>query len=140
MIQRIKAGNFYLDVSTDGTSLVNHFGEQKKLIAEKPDTPEPLEPQPYIYRPNDPFQSSIDKIVAIGSLAPTHKPWVKKTWLYLFVIFPLIPMELFALSLKFGPNGGWAGFLLMQVHTLAYGIVSYCVWLNKTLGPPARKS
>jgi hypothetical protein len=140
MSQRIKAGNFYLDIPTDGTSLDNHPGAAKRLTTEKPDTPEPLEPKPYIYRPNDPFQSSIDRIEAIGSLSATHKPWVKKAWLYIFVIFPLISVELYALALKFTANGGWQGFLLMHSIMLAYGLLSYSMWLNKTKGLPTKKS
>lgn len=43
MNQRIKAGDFYLDVPTRGSSLANHPSAEKPLITEKSDTPEPLE-------------------------------------------------------------------------------------------------
>jgi len=140
MNQRIKAGNFYLEIPTGGTSLDNHPGAEKPLIPEKSDTPEPLESKPYIYRPNDPFQSSIDRIEAAGSLSPTHKPWVKTAWLCIFVICPLIFMELFALALKLNANGGWQSFGLMHLIMIAYGIMSYSIWLNKAKGLPAKKS
>jgi hypothetical protein len=140
MNQRIKAGKFYLDIPTGGTSLDSHPSTEKPLIAEKSDTPEPLESKPYIYRPNDPFQSSIDRIEAAGSLSTTHKPWVKTAWLCIFVIGPLIFMELFALALTLNANGGWQGLGIMQLIILAYGLMSYSIWLNKTKGLPAKKS
>lgn len=140
MNQRIKAGNFYLDVPTATSSLANHPNAEKPLIMEKSDTPEPLEAKPYIYRPNDPFQSSIDRIEAAGSLSATHKPWVKKAWLYVFVICPLIFMELFTLALKFNANGGWKGFVLMHLIIVSYGLMSYSIWLNKTKGPSDKKA
>lgn len=140
MNQRIKAGNFYLDVPTRGTSLESHPKAEKLLITEKPETPEPLEAKPYIYRPNDPFQSSIDRIEAAGSLSTTHKPWVKTAWLYVFVICPLIFMEMFILALKFNGDGSWRGFALMHLIMLSYGLMSYSLWLNKTKGPPTKKS
>ncbi|NHZ84074.1 hypothetical protein F2P44_33155 [Massilia sp. CCM 8695] len=140
MTQRIKVGNFYLDVRTENASLDNLRSAQRPLIAEKTDTPEPLEPEPYIFRPNDPFQSSIDRIEAAGRLSPTHKPWVKTAWLYVFVICPLFFMELFTLALKFQVNGGWKAFAFMHLIMLAYGFVSYSTWLDKTQGLPAKKS
>lgn len=140
MTQRIKGGDFYFEIPTKGTSLDNHPNVKKPLITEKSDTPEPLEPKPYIYRPNDPFQSAIDGIEAAGSLSTTHKPWVKRAWLYIFVICPLISMELFAPALKFKGNGEWPGFVLMHLIMLAYGLLSSSMWLNKTKGIPAKKS
>lgn len=140
MDQRIKAGNFYLDVRTRGSSLDNHPSAEKPLITEKSDVPEPLEAKPYIYRPNDPFQSSIDRIEAAGSLSATHKPWVKTAWLYIFVICPLVFMELFALALKFNARSGWQGFALMHLVMLSYGLMSYSIWLNKTKGPSVKKN
>jgi hypothetical protein len=135
MTQRIKAGNFYLDVPTAGTSLDNHPGSAKPLTAEKSDTPEPLEVKQYIFRPNDPFQSSIDRIEAAGNLSTTHKPWVKTAWLYVFVICPLIFMELFALTAKFAANGGWKGYVIVHFFMAVYGVLSYSIWLNKAKGP-----
>lgn len=134
MTQRIKAGDFYLEVPTAGTSLENHPGAEKPLNADKSDIPEPLEPKPYIFRPNDPFQSSIDRVEAAGNLAVTHKPWVKTAWLYVFVICPLIFMELFALAIKFQGNAGWRGFLIVHVYMLGYGHLSYSIWRNKAKG------
>jgi hypothetical protein len=139
MTQRIKAGNFYFDIRTEGTSLENHPSVEKPLVTEKSDWPEPLEPKPYIFRPNDPFQSSIDRIEAAGSLSTTHKPWVKKAWLYVFIVCPLIFMELFTLALTFKANSGWQGFAFMHLIMLVYGLLSYSVWLNKTKGLPAAK-
>jgi hypothetical protein len=138
--QRIKAGDFYLEVPTVGTSLDNHPGVEKPRMASKSDTPEPLEPKPHIYRPNDPFQSSIDRIQAAASLSVTHKPWVKTAWLYVFVICPLIFMEMFALATKFDANNSWTGFAFTHAFMLVYGLLAYSIWLNKSKGLPVKKS
>lgn len=73
-------------------------------------------------------------------MSTTHKPWVKTAWLYVFVICPLIFIELFTLALKFNANGGWKGFILMHLIMLYYGLMSYSIWLNKTKGPSAKKA
>ena len=138
MDQRIKAGKFYLDIPKAGTSLDNHPNAEKPRAASKSDTPEPLEPKPHIYRPNDPFQASIDRIEAAGSLSTTHKPWVKTAWLYVFIICPLIFMELFALALKFETSSGWKGFAIMHFFMLVYGLLSYSIWHKKSKGLPAK--
>jgi hypothetical protein len=137
--QRIKVGNFYFDVPTEARPPDNHPDAGKPLIASKSDTPEPLEPEPHIFRPNDPFQSSIDRIEAAGRLSATHKPWVKTAWLYAFVIGPLVFMELFALALKSEANSGWKGFAIIHFFMLVYGLLSYSVWLDKAKGRPAKK-
>ena len=140
MNQRIKVGNFYLDVPVGERPPDNHPSVGKPLIASKSDTPEPLEAQPHIFRPNDPFQSSVDRIEAAGRLSATHKPWVKTAWLYVFIICPLIFMELFALALKFETDSGWKGFATIHFFMLVYGLLSYSIWLNKAKGLPAKKS
>ena len=58
----------------------------------------------------------------------------------MFVICPLVFMELFTLALKFRGNGGWAGFVLMHLIMLAYGLMSSSMWLNKTKGLPVKKT
>jgi hypothetical protein len=99
-----------------------------------------LEPQPYIFRPNDPFQSSIDRIEAAGRLSAAHKPWVKTAWLCIFVICPLIFMELFAIAGQSQANSGWEGFAIIHLFMLVYWLLSYSMWLNKTKGLPVKKS
>jgi hypothetical protein len=132
MSQRVKVGNFYLDVQAGSSPPDNHPDAGKTLMASKPETPEALEPQPYIFRPNDPFQSGIDRIEAAGRLSSTHKPWVKTAWLYIFVIIPLIFMELFAIAEKSQANSSWKAFAIIHFFMLVYGMLSYSMWLNKT--------
>jgi hypothetical protein len=138
--QRIKVGNYYLDVPNGDRLPDNHPSVGKPLIASKSDTPEPIEPKPYIFRPNDPFQASIDRIEAAGCLSSTHKPWVKIAWLWVFVFCPLIFMELFALALKSQANSGWKGFAIIHFFMLVYGLLSYSIWLNKARGCPPKRS
>jgi Rad3-related DNA helicase len=135
MTQRIKTDHFYLEIQTEGTTLSRQPSAEQPVTAEKSDVPEPLEKKQYIYRPNDPFQSAIDRIEAAGIISVTHKPWIKTAWLYLFVIGPVACMELFALALKFKASGGWPGFAILNVMAVSYGLLSYSIWLNKTKGP-----
>lgn len=65
--------------------------------AEKPEEPEKLDSPKYVYRPNDPFQSSVDRVVALGNVQTT-KPWVKKAFLILFLILPFSIMEITAIN------------------------------------------
>jgi hypothetical protein len=76
-----------------------------EFLAEKQHEPEKLESPQYVYRPNDPFQSSVDRVVALGNVQST-KPWVKKAFLILFLIFPFSIMEITAINaLIFEPEG-----------------------------------
>lgn len=131
MSQRYKAGDFYLEVPAGSAISADPAAAQKK--AEKPETPEPLEEPQYIYRPNDPFQSSIDEARAITSISHSHQPWVKKTWYVLFVIGPLVYAELFALSVFLGDGGEYdAGrFVLINMLVLPVWSVYYMIWRKK---------
>ena len=71
------------------------------LAAEKPDEPEQLTPHQHVYRPNDPFQSSIDRVVVLGNLHSTGKPWVKKAFMFFFVILTFTCAEIVAISTLF---------------------------------------
>jgi hypothetical protein len=123
MDKRIKVGDVYLQLAQP----VSVF---EKVEASKPETPEALEQQAYIYRPNDPFQSSIDEARAIASIGPSQKPWVKKAWFYLFVIGPLVYTETYVLIMAFdGAVTNRLGFFLLAnliilpVWLLYYSIV-----------------
>src|SRR5262245_30345620 len=48
-----------------------------RFQAEKPEEPAKLESPQYVFRPNDPFQSNVDRMVALGNVQNT-KPWVRK--------------------------------------------------------------
>jgi len=76
-----------------------------RFRAEKPEEPEKLESPQYVYRPNDPFQSNVDRTVALGNVQST-KPWVKKAFLFAFLIFPFAIAEITAINaLFFAPAG-----------------------------------
>ena len=75
------------------------------MLAERPPEPEKLESPQYVYRPNDPFQSSVDRMVALGNVRST-KPWVTKAFLIMFLIFLFSIMEITAINaLIFEPEG-----------------------------------
>jgi hypothetical protein len=139
MTQRIKVGNVYFELP-EGTEHVLDPAAQRIIKAEKPETPEPLEEQTYIYRPNDPFQSAIDEARAIASIGSAHKPWVRKTWFVLFVLGPLSYLVFFALAAA-QHLSGWpllrsvlGGIGLMMPMWLIY----FSIWRRKSGKPGAR--
>ena len=87
------------------------------------------EEQPFIYQLNDPFLSLIGQAQAIGSISNNHKPWVKKTWITVFLIMPLIVVveELLAID---GHISDHEDFLALLVSIL-YWSVYYAIWQNK---------
>jgi hypothetical protein len=128
--QRIKAGNFYLELPK-GSSLPSvHPSAAAPPVAEKSDRPEALEESQYIYRPNDAFQSSVDEARAIASISASHKPWVRKTWFILFVIGPLVYAELFALALISRGEGvnSWKAFLSANAFIAPVWLLYYALW------------
>jgi hypothetical protein len=86
-------------VLPDDSPLASGAGDESvsRFEAQKPEEPEKLESPQYVYRPNDPFQSSVDRVVALGNVRST-KPWVKKAFLILFLIFPFSIMEITAIN------------------------------------------
>lgn len=133
MNQRIKVGNVYVELPEGGATPLDLAAGARPLTAEKPDTPEPLEEPQYIYRPNDPFQSSIDEARAIASIRSSHQPWVKKTWFVLFVLGPLVCGELYALALATSTPGSdaWRVFLGANAIVLPVWLVYFSIWRRK---------
>lgn len=113
MNERIKVGDGYLELPSARPAF-------EQLKAEKPEIPEPLEELPYIYRPNDPFQSAVDEARAIASIGPSQKSWVKRAWFVLFVYGPLFYLEVHALILSLSMDEGrrLVNFLLVNLVIL----------------------
>lgn len=106
MTKTIRIGGMDV-VIPDDSPLTSVPGDESasRLHAEKPDEPERLESPQYVYRPNDPFQTSVDRVVALGNVQNT-KPWVKKAFLIWFLILPFSIMEITAINaLIFEPAG-----------------------------------
>jgi len=106
MPKTIKIGGVDV-VLPDDSTLASGPGDESasRFEAEKPEEPDKLESSNYVYRPNDPFQSSVDRVVALGNVQST-KPWVKKAFLFFFLIFPASIMEITAINaLIFQPEG-----------------------------------
>lgn len=133
MNQRIKVGNVYVELRDGGGTSLDLTASARPLKAEKPDTPEPLEEPQYIYRPNDPFQASIDEARAIASIQSSHQPWVKKTWFVLFVLGPLVLGELYALALagRASADDAWKAFLGANAIVLPVWLVYFSIWRRK---------
>lgn len=131
MSRPAKFGNVYLALPESTT--VEPVPPRGIVKAEKPQTPEELEEQPYIYRPSDPFQSAIDEAHAISSIKTNHKPWVKRTWFFLFVIGPLIYGELYALSLSMNQTGNEAikSFLGANLLIIPIWLIYFAIWRRK---------
>lgn len=106
MPRTIKIGGMDVVLPDDSPLASSPAGETApEFVAEKPEEPEKLESPQYVYRPNDPFQSSVDRVVALGNVQNT-KPWVKKAFLVMFLIFPFSIMEITAINaLIFEPEG-----------------------------------
>jgi len=132
MSKKIKVGEVYLSISATTTTAITPAPVTRQITAEKPETPEPLETQPYIYRPNDPFQSGIDEARAISSISHSHKGWVKKTWFLLFVAGPLLLIELRALSLALSPGeDAVQAFLLVNMTLFPPWLCYYLIWRKR---------
>ncbi|MFL9925712.1 hypothetical protein PQR62_15635 [Herbaspirillum lusitanum] len=106
--------------------------DMRPVTVEKPETPEPLETPQYIYRPNDPFQSGIDEARAITSISTSHKPWVKTTWFILFVLGPLVVIELIALKVALESNtNAVRGFLSINAGMFPVWLCYYLIWRKR---------
>lgn len=138
MTHRFKVGNVYLELPEGSTTSFSANPKVQPTKSEQPETPEPLEEPQYIYRPNDPFQASIDEARAISSIRSSHSPWVRKTWFALFVIGPLVYAQLFALALAQHETGwGWIkAFAGANVFIMPIWLIYFSIWRRKarTLG------
>jgi hypothetical protein len=130
MNQRIKIGDVYVEIP-EGVSTSRTLGsDPQSLVASKADTPEPMEEQPYVYQPNDPFRHSLDQARAVTSISRSHKPWVQKTWFVLFVIGPLFYAQFFAFataSYGDGLKGLWA-FLTINAFIVPIWLIYFSIW------------
>jgi hypothetical protein len=127
MDQHIKVGNVDV-VLPKGLELAN----TPKIVAEKPDTSQATAPQEYIFRTSDAFQYHVDQAKAVSNISSRHKPWVKRTWFVLFVVFPVIAFEALSIGILLGdgtPN--WEGFLLMNAVGLPFVAIYMAIWRRK---------
>ena len=132
----IKVGGIYVEVPDDSPLASGPVSDSPlPLTAEKPEEPEKLESGQYVYRPNDPFQSSIDRVVVLGNVHSVGKPWVKKAFMFFFVILPFTCVEIAAISALFNESSNsrlgdflfvnflgmfaWAPYLLIWWRTRA---------------------
>lgn len=139
MVQRMKVGNVYVDVP-DGSAGPNRIGDNPQTLeAEKPETPEKFENEPYLYQPNDPLRHGIDQVQAISSISAEHKPWVRKTFFIFFVVVPFVFIELGAFTMvKMLPKGGWSTVLLWNVCLIPFWLFYYIVWRRNVKGKTKR--
>lgn len=132
MSSKIKVGNVYLEIPDTTITTITSTPDARSVKVEKSDVPEPLEVPQYIYRPNDPFQSGIDEARAISSIHTSHKPWVKTTWFILFVMGPLVVIELMAIRMALDPGINAArGFLSVNAGLLPVWICYYLIWRKR---------
>ncbi|MBK8338304.1 MAG: hypothetical protein IPL03_17815 [Sterolibacteriaceae bacterium] len=141
MVQRIKVGEVYLELPQGAESSLQLVPTNRVTKAEKPEEPEQLEEQQYIYRPNDPFGASIDEAHAIASIGTSHKPWVKKTWFLIFIVGPLFYGEFFALSqVIFNPTFPWQSFLGANAFIIPLWLIYFSIWRRKVRGNTPNKN
>lgn len=133
MGSKIKIGDVVFEVPEGSSASAPPAEDSPTLQASKPDTPEPLEETPYVYRPNDAFQSVVDEARAIASISSEQKPWVIKTWFILFVLGPLVYGQLFALALA-QHEYGWTWIRTIAGVNLAIlplWSIYYGIWRRK---------
>jgi hypothetical protein len=140
MNSKIKIGDVIFEVPAGSSAAGQSKGVPPPIQASKPETPEPLEESPYVYRPNDAFQSVVDEARAIASINSGQKSWVIKTWFVLFVLGPLFYAQCFVLAYAQYRQGWYwirtiatLNLLILPLWSLYYGI-----WLRrmkKEIGP-----
>ena len=140
MTQRIKVGKVYLEIPVETTPTLEFPGQPLLVKAEKPEMPEPLEQQDYIYRPNDPFQYAIDEARAIAGIGASHKPWVKKAWFIIFIIGPLLyaALNTLAVVLHSETSADWTALTGANFFLLPIWLIYLAIWyrtLRKTRFP-----
>lgn len=133
MGSKIKIGDIVFEVPAGSSASAPPAEDSPPPQASKPDTPEPLEETPYVYRPNDAFQSAVDEARAIASISSAQKPWVIKTWFILFVLGPLVYGQLFALALAQHEHGWTWARTIAGVNLAILPLWSiYCgIWRRK---------
>jgi len=131
MARTIKMGNFIVEVP-DNSSLLAPGRSVSPLEtkAERPDVPSEPEPEVYVYQPNDPYRSAIDRVHAIGSLERVDKPWVQRTFFLFFVIVPFVVGELAAVAVALHEEGFMKVklFLLVNFFVLLLCAPYFIIW------------
>jgi hypothetical protein len=130
MTQRIKIGNVYVEVPEGTAASAKLDAPPHSYEATKSDTPEPMEEQPYLYQPNDPFRASLDQAHAVTSIDSSHKPWVRKTWFALFVVGPLFYAQAFAFAIAYHGDRSkslWV-FLAINAFILPIWLIYFTIW------------
>jgi hypothetical protein len=140
--KKIKLGGSYLEVPDD-SPLMDQASTKRALAtrAEKPEEPEELDREPYIYQPNDPFRSSIYRIEALGNVKNSEKPWIRKSFFFFFVIFPLFFGELGSYAIARNEDGtiAWKLFLAMSFITLLACAPYFVIWLRARREPKSQQ-
>lgn len=112
----------------------NELGPRPQPVTvDIPATPAPREEPQYIYQPNDPFRSGIDEAHAVASISAAHRPWVRTTWFILFIIGPLVYVELFALATALRETGAeaWKTFFVLNVVLFPTWLIYFSIWRRK---------
>ena len=129
MAKTVKVGNLYVEVPDNSPLL-----ERKPVVfAEKPS--EKIDPDPIaevrVYQPNDPFQSSIDRIEMLGNIEKVDKPWVRKTFVFFFLVFPLTCGGLGAIAALINepnPSAAWKLFFFINFVTVLLCTPYFFMW------------
>jgi hypothetical protein len=128
-VQRINLGNAYAELPMpEGSELGT---SPQHLLAHQPDEPEPLEEQPYIFRPNDPFRSYIDEARATGSISAAHKPWVRKAWFAIFVAGPVLYALALAFIVSLHEGSGAQVYLSVALPLTPFWVIYVAIWWRK---------
>lgn len=141
MTKTIELGGITVSIPDDSPLASGSVAESPAaLLAEKPEEPERLASSQYVYRPNDPFQSSIDRVVVLGNVHSTGKPWVKKAFMFFFLILPFSCAEIIAVGALFTePEGRKLGqFLLFNLIGLIVSAPYLLIWRGTRPKKPAR--
>jgi len=129
MAKTIKMGNIYVEVPDESYLLDSDAKQNSDFI--KPEEPEALLEEVRVYKPNDPFQSTVDRWEALGNLEKVDKPWIKKGYFIFFIVFPFILFQLMAVALFLGANSisnGIKGFLFINIIWLLLLMPALKVW------------
>jgi hypothetical protein len=102
MTKTIKMGNIYVEVPDESYLLDSDAKKDSDFI--KPEEPEALLEEVKVYKPNDPFHSTVDRWEALGNIEKANKPWIKKGYFIFFIVLPFILFELMALGFFLGAN------------------------------------
>jgi hypothetical protein len=140
MTKTIKIGGLTVEVPDDSPLASGPVVESPAaLVAEKPDEPEKLATLEHVYRPNDPFQSSVDRVVALGNAHATGKSWVRKTFLVCLVILPFTFIQIAAIGALFNPSSTsrLSDFLFVNFLGLFVWVPGLLIWRAKRPKKPA---